>query len=98
MIRIRGFARKTWRLTKGGSLPASTREVSPDVSEPGHDSGRHLHMGNNGHNGNGNGHHNGNGNGHVNVNGNGTNVVDRNGSTARSHGVNHSGNGSNGRE
>ena len=108
MIRIRGFARKTWRLTKGGSLPASTREVSPNGSEPGHDSGRHLNnlnMGNNGHNNdnahrNGNG--NGNGNGQVDGNGNGTDVIHRNGSTARtapavSREVNQSGDGSNGR-
>jgi lipopolysaccharide/colanic/teichoic acid biosynthesis glycosyltransferase len=105
MIRIRGFARKTWRLTKGGSLPASTREVSPEVSEPGHDSARHLNMANNGHNnGNGTNHVTGNGNGHANGNGNGngTNLVDRNGSTSRTspsvfHGANHSANGSNGR-
>jgi lipopolysaccharide/colanic/teichoic acid biosynthesis glycosyltransferase len=34
MIRLRGFARKTWRLTKGGSLPAAPREVDARFAEP----------------------------------------------------------------
>src|SRR6185295_15042732 len=55
MIRIKGFARKTGRLTKGGSLSSSTGQAGLKS-----DSDRHpqaeLNMGNNGH-------HNGNGNG-----------------------------------
>ena len=86
MIRIRGFARKTRRLTKGGSLPASSREVSTPASEPSHDSERHLNMGNNGHN---------NGNGTHAVHRNGSN--DRTGaSRGFDHNGNGNGNGSNG--
>jgi len=49
MIRLKGFARKTGRLTKGGSLPAPDTDTHPHAD---------LNMGNNGH-------HNGNGNGTV---------------------------------
>jgi lipopolysaccharide/colanic/teichoic acid biosynthesis glycosyltransferase len=56
MIRIRGFARKTRRLTKGGSSPESLRDMTSSESQ-------HLDrtsepsstMGNNGHHSNGNG-------------------------------------------
>ena len=90
MIRIRGFARKTRRLTKGGSLPAAMREVSSPNGEPHTDPQRHLNMGNNGHN---------NGNGTNLVHRNGT--ADRNGATDRngaasSNGLDHTVNGSNG--
>ena len=86
MIRIRGFARKTRRLTKGGSLPASTREVSSQNGESSTDPERHLNMGTNGHN---------------NGNGNGTDLVHRNGTTDRtaaasSRDLDHGTNGTNG--
>src|SRR4029079_427312 len=45
MIRLKGFARKTERLTKGGSLPGSETDTHPHAE---------IKMGNNGnHNGNG---------------------------------------------
>jgi lipopolysaccharide/colanic/teichoic acid biosynthesis glycosyltransferase len=54
MIRIRGFARKTRRTTKGGSLPASSREISARNGHSDHDHQAGISMGNNGHsNGNG---------------------------------------------
>jgi lipopolysaccharide/colanic/teichoic acid biosynthesis glycosyltransferase len=53
MIRIRGFARKTRRPTKGGSLPAPAREISARNGQSDDDQSA-LKMGNNGHsNGNG---------------------------------------------
>jgi lipopolysaccharide/colanic/teichoic acid biosynthesis glycosyltransferase len=56
MIRIRGFARKTRRLTKGGSLSAAEGEVSPRNGQSTGDDQAGLIMGTNGHgNGNGNG-------------------------------------------
>jgi len=62
MIRIRGFARKTRRLTKGGSLPTPVREASSRNGDLDRDEKTNLTMGNNGHsngNGNGTGHRNG---------------------------------------
>lgn len=87
MIRIRGFARKTWRLTKGGSLPDSSRAVSTPASEPAPDSTPNLTVVNNGHS---------NGNGVVHPNGaTGRNsVVNRHARNGNGHGPN--GNGSNG--
>src|SRR5438034_8818458 len=81
MIRIRGFARKTRRSTKGGSLSDSTAENSARNSHSDHDQQTGFTMGNNGSS-------NGNGNG---SNGNGT-ELHRNGTgdataTARSRGA-----------
>jgi lipopolysaccharide/colanic/teichoic acid biosynthesis glycosyltransferase len=62
MIRIRGFARKTRRLTKGGSLPAPGGEVSSRNGHLDRDAHANLIMGNNGHshgNGTGTVHRNG---------------------------------------
>jgi lipopolysaccharide/colanic/teichoic acid biosynthesis glycosyltransferase len=54
MIRIRGFARKTRRPTKGGSLPATSREVHAGNGHSDHDQQPRINMGSNGHsNGNG---------------------------------------------
>jgi lipopolysaccharide/colanic/teichoic acid biosynthesis glycosyltransferase len=50
MIRLRGFARKTRRLTKGGSLPAAPREVADRAAESELASEHDVKMGNNGHN------------------------------------------------
>src|SRR5438067_13065971 len=60
MIRIRGFARKG-RSTKGGSLPASPREISARNGASDHVHQAGISMGNNGHS-----------NGNEAVNGNGT--------------------------
>ncbi|MFL6514840.1 MAG: sugar transferase [Chthoniobacterales bacterium] len=49
MIRIRGFARKTRRLTKGGSLPVADGEVSPRNGHSTGDDQAGLIMGSNGH-------------------------------------------------
>jgi lipopolysaccharide/colanic/teichoic acid biosynthesis glycosyltransferase len=49
MIRIRGFARKTRRLTKGGSLPAPERQVSAREGQSVADDQAGLIMGTNGH-------------------------------------------------
>ena len=56
MIRLNGFARKSRRLTKGGSLPESSPDSqrNPAADRP---ADQRSNMGNNGHNG----HHNGNG-------------------------------------
>ena len=54
MIRIRGFAGKIRRATKGGSLPASAREASARNGQSDHTDQPEMNMGNNGHN-NGNG-------------------------------------------
>ena len=54
MIRIRGFAGKIRRSTKGGSLPASARDVSARNGQSDHTDQPEITMGNNGHN-NGNG-------------------------------------------
>src|SRR4051794_3621885 len=51
MIRLRGFARKTRRLTKGGSLSADPREVGHRPADPAQGSGQEAQMGNNGQNG-----------------------------------------------
>ena len=59
MIRIRGFARKSRRSTKGGSLSAPAQTISGSSARNGDSDHNHqagLKMGNNGHsNGNGNG-------------------------------------------
>src|SRR5215212_4951848 len=90
MIRIRGFARKTRRLTKGGSLPAPTREVSAREGHSIREEYSEQNMGNNGHS---------NGNGQS--NGNGTDILHRNGASDRpiaatADRLGHLGNGSNG--
>ena len=56
MIRIRGFARKTRRLTKGGSMSAATRDAFAQDSSPVGNLDPGVKMGNNGHN-NGNATH-----------------------------------------
>ena len=63
MIRLKGFARKTRRLTKGGSMPPSSRDSARE-SMPDRPADPESVMGNNGHQNNGhqnNGHQNGNG-------------------------------------
>jgi lipopolysaccharide/colanic/teichoic acid biosynthesis glycosyltransferase len=74
MIRIRGFARKAGRSTKGGSLPAPTREIRTATGPSNGDAHGNLNTGTraviNGHsNGNGNGNGNGNDNGNGKGNG-----------------------------
>ncbi|HEY4284419.1 MAG TPA: sugar transferase [Chthoniobacterales bacterium] len=59
MIRLRGFARKTRRLTKGGSLSADPREVGDRSADAALSSGSETQMGNNGHNGTNGNHQNG---------------------------------------
>jgi lipopolysaccharide/colanic/teichoic acid biosynthesis glycosyltransferase len=51
MIRLPGFARKSRRLTKGGSLPAARGEVNAGDGESSSDTEQKINMGNNGHNG-----------------------------------------------